>query len=427
MHLQDVETLREMYEATILAHVALVGQVDEYESGSVVDASVDAYRHSILARETRADPFGRWTLVRDATFEQFRNGTMEVYVPVDNGAVSDKYIRDCQVAGGNNARTVVVNHPSHTREYRKTVCILGTVFQDQAYFLVRRDRSGYPDLLNEPLTVHLVCGYDKNPDNNIVIDGRNIAIDDIEERYRFETYFESPKKYRVTLFANQDTVRFSVPRFSGPFDSGEVSEGDLRKVRCSIRGAVEGVDSPLSEEDTSLPEYGDTFVDEDMLTATVTVSEHGSDDDTKTLHGYMSSMLSGVNADERIERMGSALYYTYFLGWHTGFIRMPYFSIQDLLSALPYTVPDPDGKGRSDNASVLQALNNNENLRRYQLLASLFVDESDGRFPVEHFGFLTPDEAKERYKSEYSARFDAYFGRALGVFLQELPPRYRQQ
>lgn len=56
------------------------------------------------------------------------------------------------------------------------------------------------------------------------------------------------------------------------------------------------------------------------------------------------------------------------------------------------------------------------------------VDEyANSRFTTEHFGFLTPDEAKERYKSEYSARFDAYFGRALGVFLQELPPRYRQQ
>lgn len=318
----------------------------------------------------------------------------------------------------------------------------------------------------KPLTVHLACGYDDSaltrtyecPDagsclflgsvnEDLGIYHCNAAVSDdivtaefssdgssapsctvgLEGRYRFETFFESPRKHRVTLFPGQDIVRFSVPRLSGLFDSGKVPEGDLRKVCCSIRGAVEGVNSPLSEEDTSLPEYGDTFVDEDMLTATVTVSEHGSDDDTKTLHGYMSSMLFGVNADERIERMGSALYYTYFLGWYTGFIRMPYFSIQDLLSALPYTVPDPDGKGRSDNASALQALNNNENLRRYQLLASLFVDESDGRFPIEHFGFLTPDEAKERYKSEYSARFDAYFGRALGVFLQELPPRYRQQ
>lgn len=98
-----------------------------------------------------------------------------------------------------------------------------------------------------------------------------------------------------------------------------------------------------------------------------------------------------------------------------------------MLSALPYTVPDPDGKGRSDSASVLQALNNNVNLRRYRLLASLFTDESNDRFTAEHFGFLTPDEARGRYRDSHKSRSDAYFGRALGAFLQALPPQYRQQ
>ncbi len=260
-----------------------------------------------------------------------------------------------------------------------------------------------------------MCGYDKKDK------------DDRDDRHQFEVFKQSPEKHQVPMYANQDVVRFTVPRLSGPFDSGTVDEDSYGKVRCSIRGVVEGINAPLPEGDTALSKLSDTLIDEDMLTATVTVSEHMSGGPEGTLHGYMNTLLLGADADERIKRMGAALYYTYFIGWYTGFIRMPYFSMQDLLSALPYTVPDPEGKGRSDNAAVLQALNNNENLRRYQLLASLFVDESDGRFTTEHFGFLTPGEAKERYENEYKNRFDAYFGRALGTFLQELPPQYRQQ
>ena len=65
--------------------------------------------------------------------------------------------------------------------------------------------------------------------------------------------------------------------------------------------------------------------------------------------------------------------------------------------------------------------------QRYRKLASLFVDESDGRFRTENFGFLTPDEAQKKYINNYGNRFDAYFSRALGGFLQELPVPYRQQ
>lgn len=257
-----------------------------------------------------------------------------------------------------------------------------------------------------------MCGYDKNPPET----GK-------DEQYQFETFFESPRKHRVTLFAGQDIVRFAVPRLSGPFDSSKLKdEQQYRNIRCSIMGAVEGL-NPVPPQGSALPEYEKTLIDKDKLTATVTVSEHQKGN---TLHDRMSNLLS-VNADERIKKMEAALYYTYFLGWHTGFIRMPYFSIQDMLSALPYTVPDPDGKGRSNSASVLQALNNNANLRRYRLLASLFIDESNDRFAAEHFGFLTPDEARWRYRDSHKSRSDAYFGRALGVFLQKMPPQYRQQ
>lgn len=149
-----------------------------------------------------------------------------------------------------------------------------------------------------------------------------------------------------------------------------------------------------------------------------------SDDDLTTFHSLVRDTLDSIvtpRHEDRKDEVAEALYYTYLLGWSTGFIQMPYFSTQDLLSALPYTVPGNEGK------SVLQAVNNQERLRQYRLLASLFVDEADDRFDTEHFGFLTPTEARDKFENDYGKRFDAYFGRALGSFLQKLPAQYRQR
>ena len=415
---ENAERLREMYEATLLAHITLVGQIEEYESGAVVESSVEAYRRGILANEEYESSLDRWQLVRDVTFERFRNGTMDVYIPVDNDVDPTEYTTICVLDTTNDARTVVVRHPSFTREYRKTACILGTVFQDQAYFLVRRDRLGHPDLLARPLTVFLACGYDRT----------SPPLDQTEARYQFEPLFRNPEIYPVPLYSNQDVARFSVPPLSDPFDSNrEGVSGRFGKVRCSIVGAVYGVNPPL-QPGGGLPDFGDAntpLVDRDMLTATVTVSEHQSG---QTLHGRMNNMLH-LTSDERIAKMEASVYYTYFLGWYTGFIRMPYFSLQDMLSALPYTVPgkDEETAALSANESVLRAVSNNERLRRYRSLALLFADEGEDRFATEHFGFLTPDEAMAMYRNNYNDRFDAYFGRSLGVFLQSLLPEYRRQ
>ena len=399
--LQAVEAMREMYEATILTHIALVGQVDEYESGRTIDSAIHTYRQGILAESDHASPFDRWKLVQDATLKRFRDGTMPVYIPIDNKNRGSQYGNICKVTGtalsdGNYRDDIIAHHPSFTRRYRKTECILGTVFQDQAYFIVRRKNSGYPGLLERPLTVRLACGYDAVP-----------ASSD-ELRYSIE---KPVKSDTVTLHPNQDVVLYTAPILSDLFDSGAFQEGRFGKVRCSIAGAAYGRSLPTEQDSENL-------IDEDMLTATVTVSEH---EKGRTLHTRMAAVLKNPDADERISRMAAALYYTYLLGWSTGFIKMPYFSTQDLLSALPYTVPGNEGK------SVLQAINNQENLRRYRLLASLFVDESDDRFDTEHFGFLTPDEARDKFENYYGDRFDAYFGRALGSFLQKLSPQYRQR
>ena len=120
------------------------------------------------------------------------------------------------------------------------------------------------------------------------------------------------------------------------------------------------------------------------------------------------------------------MFYTYAWGWYTGFIEMPYFSIQGLLaSGQPFTVPSEGGDRSQQITDHVDS--NQETLRRYQILASLFVDESDPRFDTEHFGFLTPDEASKKYNNNYGNRFDAYFGRVLGNFLQKVPDKSRQR
>ncbi len=135
----------------------------------------------------------------------------------------------------------------------------------------------------------------------------------------------------------------------------------------------------------------------------------------------MRDFINDIPLESRVDRVAGALFYTYMWGWYTGFVQMPFFSIQDLLSALPYPVPGDEAR------SVLRSIDNQENLRRYRLLASFFVDESDQRFDTEHFGFLTPEEALLKYRDTYSDRFNGYFGNTLGAFLQKVPSRYRQQ
>lgn len=58
--------------------------------------------------------------------------------------------------------------------------------------------------------------------------------------------------------------------------------------------------------------------------------------------------------------------------------------------------------------------------RMHRLLSD--VDE----FETRNFGFLTPQEALEEYRSSYDSRFNGYLGRALGRFLSLIPgDRYR--
>ena len=408
---EAITSLRGIYEATLLAHIHLVGLVDEYDGdpSRLIDSPVYTYRQNVLAGKDHSSAFERWLLVRDATLKKFRDGTMSVYVPLEDGQAHSDY--DEFLGAGcpfsRPVEVVQVNHPTTKREYRKTTCALGTVFQDQAYFVVRRENAGYPDLLNKSLQVTLACGY---------ADPFSTRLD----QHQFADIPNTFQWYPITLYPNQDAVLVPVPKISSSFDSGNDSERprfrnnvtpDVQKVRCSIVSA-QYAGGPAIDLDA-----------DDDLTATVTVSEY--EHSHNTFHTLAGSILRPKHVpdkrQERIDRISAALYYLYLWGWHTGFIEMPYYSIQGLLSSPPVPI-----SGEAAEFSDL-ALQNQEKLQQYRLLASLFVDESDKRFSAEHFGFLTPQEAYDTYQENYSSRFDAHFGHVLGRFLQELPPPYRQQ
>ena len=400
-NLDVIGALREIYEATILAHIHFVGLVDEYSNHSqTISSPVHKYRSDILSGKDHSSALERWQLVRDATFDKFRDGTMQVYLPLEKGEAKKEH-RAALAGCSDSGRVVSIRHPTTYREYQGTNCVLGTVFQDQAYFVVRRRQSDFPELLSRSLDIDLACGYAGIEDSR-------------DERYQFARIERNLLRRPITLESNQDAVLFPVPKFRDIFDLSDPNERERRRdeIRCSI----------VSVQYTDGSDALDDF-DEGALTAVVEVSDISSR--SGTLHSKVNTALSGQGVpekrDNRINQIGAALFYVYVWGWFTGFIDMPYYSIQGLLSNPPFGISD----GVNEFTDI--TLQNQEFLQRYRLLASLFVDESDERFSAEHFGFLTAQQAFDRYKDGYKSRFDASFGRSLGDFLQELPPQYRQQ
>ena len=489
--------MREMYDATILAHIHLVGLVDEYADYSQVESSIQKYRAPILREALGEDEYSgsaldRWKLVRDATFKKFRDGTMSVYVPLDDGKAAQKYENVC-TSRKIKDETVTVNYPSFSREYRKTHCVLGTVFEDQPLFKISRTDPGR---IADPLVVELACGYSFDVAVDTALLGKTAPSRNELGTRGFATNIGAAP-YCVGLDSYTEDILFKVPALpalSLPYnpDDPKESEARRREVRCSISRAFYGVIPSDSSATECVPTTGDEFepiVDGNELTATVKVSAHKgggnafhskwtnvletgdssepSDDD--------SELIPSIVAD-RIEHMSGALFFTYAWGWHTGFIQMPYLSIQELLSSTAY-YPSVEGmdldqevlvdfdkttfvsvsttldvseetvetnafgsdytKGFSETSggatrtvsrgAASDVYRKKQLLQQYRLLALLFSEEDDGAFRVEHFGLLTPEEARGKYHDTYDDRFDAYYGRALGNFLTKVPAPYRQR
>ena len=164
---ENAERLREMYEATLAVYIRFVGGVDEYEGTPLSDPNVAQYRKEILADGGYVEALDRWRAVQGVTLSRFRDGTMDVYIPLDDSEFSvDDYgevLEGCVPRDGDGEidkkeleeREIRFQDGAFLVRYAKMDCVLGTVFQDQAYFSLRRENAD----LTEPLDVLLACGY----------------------------------------------------------------------------------------------------------------------------------------------------------------------------------------------------------------------------------------------------------------------------
>ena len=489
--LETFKKLRKIYDATLAAHTHLVGSADQYIGpSSRFGERISSYRNTILfnTSEDHSDRFDRWRVVRDATLKQFRDGSMTVYIPLNDGEfdlvdyfdvlsiLSNRCFSEIKglrsISGTDLEEGNYFIDPKYilstgegvyVRDYLKTNCDLGTIFQEQALFAVRRENAD----LSKPLTVYLACGYgfegqcqQKNStqescvfalpvnesDGNVVryeytgcqpnarktprpissqpdiISARfspgantcTVLLGEDRSGEDLNPYQIQKRRagyYDVTLDPGEDVVLFPVPR---PIDDLiDISSADGRSAGGSIRCTIDAANIAS--------EY---VADEDALTQVVTVSEHFQkvSDQSHTFEDIFRKHLSNFRVDAAVDgrahRIGGALFYLYIWGWYTGYVQMPYYSIQGLLSSPPITIV-----GSSAEMADISR-DNDESLMRYRILASLFADESDTDFDSKNFGFLTPQEARDTYIELYDKRFNSYFGRTLGEFLPLVP---RQQ
>ena len=82
-----LKKMRKIYEATLAVYVRLVGTVDEYAGAPLLDSQIHSYRSTILNAEDaeeHVDRFERWQVVQQETLKRFRDGTMAVYIPLND-------------------------------------------------------------------------------------------------------------------------------------------------------------------------------------------------------------------------------------------------------------------------------------------------------------------------------------------------------
>jgi hypothetical protein len=77
-----IQAMRDIYEATLAAHIELVGTPDEYSGFANIDPYADSYRKDRLHGEQYSSAYEAWQIVKDKTLQDFRDGNLQVYVPV---------------------------------------------------------------------------------------------------------------------------------------------------------------------------------------------------------------------------------------------------------------------------------------------------------------------------------------------------------
>ena len=80
--LAAIQAARDIYEATLAAHIEIVGTPDEYSDLTDVDPHADAERRRILSGKQYSSAYEAWEIVRDEILQRFRDGTLEVYLPI---------------------------------------------------------------------------------------------------------------------------------------------------------------------------------------------------------------------------------------------------------------------------------------------------------------------------------------------------------
>lgn len=281
--------------------------------------------------------------------------------------------------------------------YIETDCRMGTIHQDDAVFYVRRKGGD----LSKKLTVNLDCGYvevdsrdsDENPVSTDIFDSS------------FSSTLRSVRSVRVDLLPNQSFVSFLVPRLVS-----NVAIPQNTAIRCTIDKG--GLDSTY-------------IADPDALTDFVEISGPallGNPAFANVLKVVMDKykVPRAEESDLRTHISAASVFFTYLWGHYAGFIRMPRYSIQGLLTA-----PQISISGGADEEVVETQRKNEIDLRRYRLLAGLFTPEYDPRFVEKHYGFLTPDEAREEYENSHANRFRDDLGTALANFMFKVPDAYR--
>ena len=319
-------------------------------------------------------------------------------------------------------------------KYKTSGCKLGNIAQEDADFIV--SRSGGE--VKNHLIVYVTCRFGSVVKGN---DGKPV-LDENEKRVLDPTE-EYDERVTVHLLPYQDNVSFSVDGKSF-FDSFALSKtryGD--SVECEIDrvcdkdtpdidGDKKICDETQEEIENADPSlfFSSYILDQDLKTDIVTISR------INPIFNTLASVLETVmgkydiplyyDAPDRGKIMGASVYLTYLWGHYTGLIKMPYYSINSLLSSpllnISASFLDPDAS-RARNEVIQDQ--NNKDLERYEILSHIFATESDPRFREQNFGFMTPEEARGEYINAYEGRLKYYIGSSLGSFIFKVPSGYR--
>ena len=262
-------------------------------------------------------------------------------------------------------------------QYRETDCPLGFIFSQKPVFEVKRHS---PAGTEGGLDVFLSCGYAEQSENKDWCqreEGGELPVADIKNQ-----------KYRVELLSGQDSTYFS----PWSTESSESTPNKETLFRCRI---------DCIEPKTSIGEKG--FAEQVVLSK----PNISGDSFLSEVEDFYDSGDIPHSLDDRIVQIENSIFFTYLIGHHAGFIKMPMNSMVELQSSSPPADVPINEYMEKQRSLLLQ----------HETLGSLFAN-SDSMLQTTNFGMRTPNEARVLYREMYEDRFERYFGETLGRFLK---------